>query len=219
MAKFFKITDFAKEIGKHANTVDNWFKLLEEKRLHYVSRVDNEKVYDEIDLDIAFYIRDKRNDKWALDAICNELADDGAPFELRPFPPELEPTAALQVLDMDSIRKAFGDEIRAIVEDMAATQVAELRKQHEEMLQLLPPPRDPAAERLERINEILARRSLERALEKEALHKWATKPEEERMRRVGLFKKEEDRDKRVQFVKEYIDEHFESQLLAQFDQN
>jgi hypothetical protein len=216
MSRFFKISDFAKEIGRHANTVDNWFKMLEEKQMHYVNRVDGEKVYDEMDLSIALHIRDKRDDKWALEAIGAQL---GAHFDLRPFPPEMEPTTALQIPDMELLRKKFGEEIRAVVEELAATQVAELRQQHTELLRQLPKPKDPIAERLERVTEMTTRRRVERALEREALHMWSTKPEAERLKRAGLLRKEEDRDKREQFVKDHIDQHFESRLLEQFGLN
>ena len=178
--------------------------------------MDSEKVYDELDLSIALHIRDKREDKWALEAICTQLGDH---FELRPFPPEMEPTTALQIPDMDVLRKKFGEEIRAVVEEIAAAQVAEMRQQHAEILRQLPQPKDPIAERQERIAEMMARRKVERALEREALHMWSTKPEADRVKRIGLFRKDEDRDKRDQFVKDYIDQHFESRLREQFGLN
>lgn len=224
MEQFFKISDFAKQIGKHTNTVDNWFKLLEEKGLHYINRIDNEKVYDEQDLRIAQHINEKRNNKWALEAICNELPDL---FELRPFPPDMEPTNALQTFDMESIRQRFSDELRTVVEEMAAAQAAQAlqlaermqlqhKQQYEDLLRQLPQPRDPQAERQDRVTEMLTRRKVERELEHEAVHMWATKPDSERMKRKGLFKKEEDRDKRDLFVKDYIDKQFENRLLSQF---
>ena len=52
---YWKISDFVEEVNLtlkeeklHVNTVYGWFKKLEEKRIHYISRtVDtNEKVYD-----------------------------------------------------------------------------------------------------------------------------------------------------------------------------
>lgn len=213
MDQFFKISDFSKQIGKHQNTVDNWFKLLEEKGLHYVNRIDNEKVYDEQDLEIAKHINEKRNNKWALEAICNELADH---FELRPFPPEMEVTNNLQPLHMESIKQKFSEEIRETIEQIAAAQMLELRQQHEGLLKQLPKPRDPREERQERVNEMIVRRRVERELEQEALNLWSTKPQTDRLVRVGLFRKEENRDKRDQFVKTYIDEHYENRLRDQF---
>ena len=41
---------------------------------------------------------------------------------------------------------------------------------------------------------------------------WATKPEEERMEKIGWFKKVEKQEERDLFIKEYIDNNFESRL-------
>ncbi|MDH4619389.1 hypothetical protein [Brevibacillus sp. AY1] len=85
MDEYCLINDFAKKIGQHQNTVDGWFKQLEERRIHYVNRANGKKVYNSLDLQIGLYIRDKREKKWALDPIFSELPEH---FELRPFPPD-----------------------------------------------------------------------------------------------------------------------------------
>lgn len=63
---YWKISDFVEEIKHllkenklHINTVDGWFKKLEEERIHYVSRTEdsNEKVYDSLDLELAAFIK------------------------------------------------------------------------------------------------------------------------------------------------------------------
>jgi DNA-binding transcriptional MerR regulator len=217
LEQFWKISDFAKQIKKpnggspHINTVDNWFKQLEERGIHCVSRTgNNEKVYDQLDLEIANFIQEKRDKKWALDVIFEEIIDQ---FELRPCNQEQESTSGSQIVDVESMKKEF----LAAAQELAATQVAEVKKQYEEILRQLPPPKNEIEERQERITEIITRRRVETELEKEALHKWSTKPEEERVRRVGLFRKEEDRDKRDQFIKEYINEYFEKRLWREFD--
>lgn len=63
-AKYCKISAFSKQIGKHNNTIDEWFRELEgECKLHYISRVNEEKVYDELDLSIAKFIVKRRENK------------------------------------------------------------------------------------------------------------------------------------------------------------
>jgi len=37
------------------------------------------------------------------------------------------------------------------------------------------------------------------------------------MIKIGWFRKKEDRNKRDQFIKDYIDEHFETHLKKEFD--
>jgi DNA-binding transcriptional MerR regulator len=208
--EFWKISDFAKEVGKHTNTVDGWFKQLEEKQIHSVSRTEyGEKVYDQLDLDIAHFIKERRDKKWALEAIFNELPNH---FELR-YIEEMESTNVPQVLDPEFFKKEFEKIARSMVEE----QTRELRKQYEDLLKRLPEPKTKEAEREERFLDMVARRKVEDQLEKEALDMWATKPESERKKRVGIFRKEEDRDKRDLFVKEYTNERYEERLRKEFN--
>lgn len=204
--RFWKITDFSKQIGKHQNTVDGWFKQLEEKGLHYVNRINNEKVYDELDLQIALHIKDKREQKWALEAIFDELNNN---FHLRPLPPEMETTNSLQIPDMEALKKLFNEEVRRAAEEIAAIQTAEI-------IRALPKPKSREEERQERFEELMVRHKVEKKLRREALHLWSTKPEHERIRKIGWFRKEEDWDKREQFVRDYIDEHFEDALRQEY---
>jgi hypothetical protein len=67
---YWKISEFVEKIKQtlqeeklHSNTVDGWFKKSEEERIHYICRTaeTNEKVYDELDLQLAVFIKRKRN--------------------------------------------------------------------------------------------------------------------------------------------------------------
>src|SRR5699024_3446036 len=208
--RYWKISDFAKQLGKHNNTVDGWFRELEsERKLHYVSRVDDEKVYDELDLKIAKFIVKRRDNKWSLNAIFDDLPNH---FELRPLPKEVEgKSKSTQVVDIDKMRATLKNEMREIFNDLSAEQMKEQKKEMKNLL------RSREQERLDRVNAIMAERKISRALEEEALSLWNNKPEEERMIKVGWFRKEEDRDKRDSFVKKYVDEHFEEYLKREFD--
>lgn len=64
--------------------MNGWYKWLENERLHYINRTleTNEKVYDELDLKIAMFIKNRREEKRALSAISNDLSNL---FELRPL--------------------------------------------------------------------------------------------------------------------------------------
>ncbi|WP_336775373.1 MerR family transcriptional regulator [Paenibacillus sp. MMO-58] len=66
--------------------------------------------------------------------------------------------------------------------------------------------------RLQQINDRIAERRVIRQLEREALQEWQKKPLTERMRKVGLFRKEEDLAARELFVRDYVDERFDQQL-------
>lgn len=214
----WKIRDFVEEIKRiiqediHVNTVDGWFKKLEKDKIHYINRAEgtNEKIYDELDLKIATFIKKKRNEKWSLAAIFNEIKDN---FDLRLFPAEdNESTNAPQVVDVNAVKVSLQQEMKSVFEEIAATQLNEIREQ----LQLLPKPKTLEEEREERIQEIMARRKVENKLRAKALNIWSTKPEEERYRRVGWFRKELNIEGREEFVRRFIDERFESELRKEF---
>ncbi|KIL35061.1 hypothetical protein SD71_15485 [Cohnella kolymensis] len=67
-------------------------------------------------------------------------------------------------------------------------------------------------ERIERVNDRLAEWRIERALQKEALEKWAALPEAQRLVKKGMFNKEEDREEKERFVRDYVDKYFETEL-------
>lgn len=75
----------------------------------------------------------------------------------------------------------------------------------------------PEELRAERLNERLTERKIERQLEREALEAWTTKPLNERMRKTGLFRKEEDVTSRDRFVRDYVDERLEARIRNAYD--
>lgn len=220
----WKISDFVEEVKQtlgeeklHVNTVYGWFKKLEKEEIHYISRtVDtNEKVYDELDLRIAVFIKMKRNEKWALKAIFNELQKE---FELRPFPVEnKETTNVVYKNKTGALNDEILKELKSSFEEVAASQLGEVQNQYERLLKKLPDSKSREEEKEERFKEMVARRRVEYQLEKEAQMAWATKPEEERMIKVGWFKKVENEDERKLFIKEYIHNNFENRLRKELE--
>jgi hypothetical protein len=242
----YKISDFADQIGKHVNTVDRWFNDMERRRIHYVNRSeDGVKIYDDLDLSIGNFIRDRRDENWNLPAIYNKLEEL---FDLRPFPDDL--SGVPQVADFEAFQRQFQEQIQQSIKLAVRAEVEEIRRYYEDVLkqlprsediakllpdpkviedtmraqveeikQQIPKPRNPLVERQERVTDMITRRRVETALRKEARHLWSIKPVEERTRRSGIFglKKEEDRDKRDQFIADYIDEHYESRLKKEFE--
>lgn len=204
-AEYWKISDFSKKLGKHSNTIDGWFRTLEEDRkTHYINRINNEKIYDVLDLNIAKFIIEKRTMKWSLDGIFDNLPTQ---FSLRPFPTDFEhDSKSLQGVDVDKVRATIMSELKATFADVVS---AEVTKKMEDFQRLLP---SPTQNRLDRFNSIVAERKITRTLEEEGLSMWATKSAEERLKSIGWFRKAEDLEKRERFVKSYIDEHFEERL-------
>lgn len=243
----WKITDFAIQISEkagstvHYNTVDSWFKKLEEKKIHYINRIEetDEKCYNQLDLEIALFIKDKREQKWSLNAIFGQIAEQ---FDTRPFP---EPsTNDSQLLDLEAIKREIRTEMQKAFEETAAAQMTEIKQQYEqlqkllpsqndiqnaveevsesqkkhyeELLQQLPKPKNIAEERHQRLTDMFTQRRVELALQKEALELWYKKPEEERVKKVGWFRKAEDLEAKESFIKEYINKHFEQRMKQEY---
>lgn len=216
---YWKISDFVEQVklasGEdrlHINTVDGWFKKLEEERIHYVTRTEetNEKVYDSLDLNIAVFIKKRRNEKWSLSAIFNEIRDE---FELRPFPVEFEGEQnSNQVFDIETLKTRMINDLQKSIEEVAAAQLVEIKRHYEGLLKQIPKPKSIEEEKEERFQEMVVRRRVESQLEEEALKMWSTKSEEERFKRAGWFRKEEDLAARDLFVRRYVNEHFSIKL-------
>ncbi|GKU83918.1 MerR family transcriptional regulator [Niallia sp. NCCP-28] len=219
---FWKISDFTEQIRNvynsekiHMNTIDGWFKALENKRIHYVNRTEdtNEKVYDDLDLNIAIFIKKRREEKWSLSAIYEDLENH---FDLRMFPTN-EVGQASFVGDMETLKEQLSEELKKSFEQIAAAQIEELKKHYTSLIQEIPKLPTLEEQKEIRFQEMVIRRRVEAQLEREALKMWSTKPEEERMKKVGLFRKEEDVNKRSLFVKEYVNQNYEDRLRKELD--
>lgn len=71
-------------------------------------------------------------------------------------------------------------------------------------------------DRSRRLNDHLIPKRIERQLEREALDLWDKKPGAERMKKIGLFKKEEDVAARDRFIRNYVDEHYEQHVKGEY---
>lgn len=229
--KLYRISDFADLVGKHANTVDRWFIDMEKRNIHYVNRSeDGVKVYDDLDLSIAQFIRDRRDENWNLPAIYNKLEEL---FDLRPFPVE-GVTGVPQVADFDSIRSQFAEEMKQVVSNELSQMVEgifmgyldqikimdqQLKEIKEAQLQLaLTNGQKTMRDNQQRITDMITMERIRGQLRKEAYSLWAKKPESERIKRIGIFglKKEEDHAERDRFIQGYIDDHLPERLAQEY---
>lgn len=209
--KAWRITEFSKLVGRHHNTVYNWFNILEEKGLHGTLRTNNtnEKLYNTLDLDIALFIKLKRDEKWSLDAIIELLPHQ---FELRPVSPENQTSEVSTQLNMQeaaaTIEKIVEQKIQMHLQNIEL----EYQGKFEEAIRaVLPEPEDPEKlkerQRQERLDNIIIQHRARTELRKQAENEWNTLPEETRIKKVGWFKKEEDLARKQLFIENYIDEN------------
>jgi len=201
--KAWRITEFSKLVGRHHNTVYNWFNTLEEKGLHGTLRTNNtnEKLYNTLDLDIALFIKLKRDEKWSLDAIIELLPHQ---FELRPVSPENQTSEVSNPLNMQEAAAT----IEKIVEQKIQMHLQNIELEYQGKFEdairaVLPEPEDPEMlkerQRQERLDNMIIQHRAER--------EWSAQPEETRIKKVGWFKKEEDLARKQLFIENYIDEN------------
>ncbi|MDM5205313.1 MerR family transcriptional regulator [Cytobacillus kochii] len=222
MKKHWKISEFVDELNTylkdksvHMNTVIGWFNRLEKDRIHSIQRTQetNEKVYDELDLKIALFIRARREEGWSITAIFNDLSNH---FDTRDFPLTEESTTPAQ-FNFNELKKQIMAEVKEVYEEIAATQTEELREQYEKLLTQAPQPPTEQEMKQQNFEVVMLHKKVEMTLEKEALKKWKALPEDQRMRRVGFFRKEADYEKKAEFIRDFINENFEEQLQKEMN--
>ncbi|PEF60736.1 terminase gpP N-terminus-related DNA-binding protein [Bacillus cereus] len=209
--KAWRITEFSKLVGRHHNTVYNWFNTLEEKGLHGTLRTNNtnEKLYNSLDLDIALFIKQKRDEKWSLDAIIELLPHQ---FELRPVLPENQTSEVSAQLNIHEAAATIEKIVEQKLELHLQSIEMEYRAKFEEAVRsALPEPEDPETlkerQRQERLDNMIIQHRARTELRKQAEKEWNTLPEETRIKKVGWFKKEEDLARKQLFIESYIDEN------------
>lgn len=106
------------------------------------------------------------------------------------------------------------DKLPALILNLEEAENNALRLTKE--IQALPSPEEIRAQR---VDERLAERKIERQLEREALEAWANQPESVRMRKTGLFRKEEDVTARDLFVRDYVDERYDERIREAYGIN
>ncbi|MEX3624882.1 hypothetical protein [Viridibacillus arvi] len=211
----WKIADFVDEVIKsyneknsveesvHVNTVDKWFRELEEGKYHHVQRVADKKVYDELDLNIAVFILEMRAQKWALEAIYNIIPSK---FEVREPVDGFKPSETPSINDLERI---LDTKLQNVTEQLAKV----LNQQYIDQLQkLLPKPKSEEELKIEKQSVILEAMQKQMDLKDEAVKLWSNKSDEERMKRVGWFRREEDFIKREEFIDAYIKENISNEI-------
>ena len=218
----WQIRDFTEEIQNryeeettvkesvHYNTVDKWFKELESKGIHYIQRTSetNKKVYDELDLAIAIYILNKRTQKWSLDAIFNVLSEH---IEVRSFP-----TGSYEdslVVSEALVLQEMSRQLERMQKEMEERLINELEAKQKELelqvLNRLPVPKTAQEIRAEKTDIMISSVRKRYEIEEKAIAEWVKLPLEKRVKKVGLFRKEEDFLKRDSFIREFVKNYFE----------
>lgn len=217
----WQISDFTEKIQRryeevtavresvHYNTVDKWFKDLENKGIHYIQRVADKKVYDDLDVAIAIFIMNKRSQKWNLDAISNVLTTH---VEVRPFP-DLKNDESL-VLSEAQVMVEMGRKFEKMQKEFEERLIHELdlkkNELEKQLLNRLPIPKTDQEIRAEKTDIMISSVRKRYEIEGKAIAEWDKLPIEKKVKKVGFFRKEEDLLKRDSFIREFVKEYFEN---------
>ena len=222
----WQISDFTEEIQRryeeetsvkesvHYNTVDKWFKDLENKGIHYIQRVADKKVYDDLDVAIAVFILKKRSlkQKWSLDAISNVLS---ANMEVRPFP-DLKNDES-PVLNEAQVMVEMGRKFEKMQKEFEERMLQELdlkkKELDQQLLKRLPIPKTDQEIRAEKTDIMISSVRKRYEIEGKAIAEWDKLPMEQKLKKVGLFRKEVDLLKRDNFIREYVKNYFKDAYI------
>jgi len=144
-----------------------------------------------------------------MKAIIGQMITSGL-IEIKEGIPILRIQEVIQSQLQDA-QKMLPDPTR--IEEQIEKKVSDLHSKIDEKIE-----RDRIRVRQERINSILTQNKITRLLEEEARELWSKKPEEERTKKIGFFKRIEDVDAKNEFIRKYIAEHFEERLMKEFNE-
>lgn len=213
---YWKIKEFSERVNDlhirkfpddskiHQNSIDKWFKDLEEQGIHYVQRSSvrkDWKIYDELDLNIAIFIMEMRSKSkgvgWNVSAIYNIVPKE---CEVRPFPQDYENLTP--VIEMEQIVGELKNEIINHLETVIQTSDRNRQLLLEESFT------KNEMKTKEVMIELFERQS---NLKKEAAEEWEKMPDEKRFIKK-LFRKEENWKERERFIEEYVEKNMWKEL-------
>jgi DNA-binding transcriptional MerR regulator len=216
--KAYTINEVSKIIDIPAGTIRQWEKTVE--GILNIPRDDKgSRYYTDFEINTLNNIKAMRDKGLSFEVIKDVLNHSEANLNV-PIPsvPVMSQSEAIQTIqNLQTTIQTLAQRMESIIEESVRKEVSKISEGFVEgMTRLLPPPKDPHSERQERLTEVITRRRIETQLENEAIDLWSKLPDAERMKKIGVFRKEENRDKRDQFVKNYINLHFEVKLRIEY---
>lgn len=198
------INKFPEDSRIHQNSIDKWFKDLEEQGIHYVQRSPvrkDWKIYDELDLKIATFIMEMRSKAkgvgWNVSAIYNVIPSE---FDVRPFPEDYEnltPTVEIEQV-IESFKKDVINQIEVAIQTNERNRQLLLEESFSKS----------EVKTKEVMIELFERQS---NLKKEAAAEWEKLPDDRRFIKK-LFRKEENWKERERFIEEYVEKNMWKEL-------
>lgn len=210
--QLWKISDFTEELNKvfkqkhntelniTINTLNNYFRDLEDAGIHYLNRTNGTKVYDPMDMNIAEFIAWKRSKKlqkgatWQLAQIFDAIKRD---MPCRKMPEEAS-----------NVNKGLSEQLQEFQTKMTETLRAEFNFQ-EKLIEL----KNDTSKQMNRSMLDVLRKQKE--FKELAWVEWDKKPESERME--GFIFKREKAKAREMFIDDWVEKKMMEWLIEQRD--
>ncbi|MGN7457446.1 hypothetical protein ACTHPH_21765 [Paenibacillus pasadenensis] len=214
-----QLTEFSGYIGKHYQTINNWFNQLEKEKYHYVNRVTGgkERVFDYEDYKIAYHINQKREQGFNIKPIFEQLKDQEEIY-LRPFPESFDVAINDVGQLFEELRHRFTEENRQIMQGLMNDMGQSLLQNLSLTVQTaLPSPLDPEQERHEFVTRKQTEIRIKKQLRNEAIVSWEKLPIERRTIKTGfLGKRVENQIAREDFIQNYIGDNEADRWTVEF---
>ncbi|KZE68026.1 hypothetical protein AWM68_17810 [Fictibacillus phosphorivorans] len=231
----YTIKEVAERVGVSTNTIRNWEKEMQDVLV--INRDTNQnRYYTEEDIQNFNKIDELKGEGLQFQAIRKIFSTFKSSVRTQQpnnYPTIHEKGTQVTLEQIEESNKKLVENLLMIFEnrfqqlenstklltdgDTVNEQFKQVSKEISNLKQILRENKSPEQERRERLEQTLTTKRVETKLKKLALEKWNQKPADEKTKRVGLFRTEEDTQKREDFIRDYIDEHFESEIKKQYD--
>lgn len=206
----------SEQLGVSTDTLRSWSLKLESVGVEFKRNERKQRTYFEKDIRAFKNMKELLDLQQPLDEVSKIIAEK---IEKGLFDKlEIENNAEIMpsVIQENNAQITL-EEIKKMMMQVAATAAEEkIQAFHLEQQRSLPSPEE---ERLKKFNEIMLNRRIERRLQERAQQEWEKLSEAERTVKAGLFglKRSENAEKRQNFIREYVDRHYETELLQELD--
>ncbi|WDV09187.1 hypothetical protein [Lysinibacillus irui] len=218
----WKITEFTEVVNetfkqKHnielnitVNTLNNYFRELENDDIHYLNRLSGVKIYDQMDLNIAEYIAIRRSKKlnngitWQLPQIFDAIKRD---LPCRPKPEATESSERETSEDITKQLEEFKESFKETLIEIVKHEVGQRNDIQQQLIEM------------KQANEKQVSRTMVEVVQKQgefraqARAEWDKKSPSERLE--GLIFKREKIKEREQFIDEYVEKKFMEWIIEQ----
>ncbi|MBG9689665.1 hypothetical protein ABD91_01820 [Lysinibacillus sphaericus] len=185
------------------NTINNYFRHLEERGIHEVERLNDVKVYNEIDLKIAIFIAAKRSkdlqeDIWSLPQIYEAIADSHDLETRKPLTSSSQKQDELFKRQLSEFKKEINEQLNR--HGKFHQKVLEMQSSYDKKLE----------------NIMLDYTKMQKQLREEGREEWNKLPKSKRF--TGLIFKQENINERERFIEDYVEKGLNERMLKTLHQ-